>query len=240
MTRMAFDAQDLGDYLELLARFAEHFEPHAAADIRQLPRQVNQRFFRPDVFSNTFGNDVRAARFVPLSAYFKAREITWTRSVFGFECSGHGYSSSALSFSSTEKSSSVVPSPATVTLVAISRNNRRMILPDRVFARASVNLISSGRASAPISFTTCSRRVWFSASDGVCDPSSVTKATIDDPFNSSGRGTTAASATAECETRALSISAVPSLCPLTLITSSIRPMIQKYPSLSFRAPSPAK
>jgi hypothetical protein len=37
-----------------------------------------------------------------------------------------------------------------------------------------------------------------------------------------------------------STSIVPRRWPLTLITSSTRPMIQKYPSSSRRAPSPAK
>src|ERR1043165_7029349 len=110
---MAFDAQHLGDHLQLLARFAEHFEPHSTTDVRQVTRQMDQRSFRPDVFSSAFGNHVCAARFVPLSADFEAREITWSSSIFGFDLAGHGYSSSALSFSSTEKSSRGVTFPAT-------------------------------------------------------------------------------------------------------------------------------
>src|SRR5450432_2763493 len=53
------------------------------------------------------------------------------------------YASSSRSFSSTEKSSNVVTSPATEPLVAISRNSRRMIFPDRVFGNMSVKRISS-------------------------------------------------------------------------------------------------
>jgi hypothetical protein len=53
------------------------------------------------------------------------------------------HSSSVLSFSSTEKSSSVVTSPATVPLVAISRSSRRIIFPDLVFGKASEKRISS-------------------------------------------------------------------------------------------------
>ena len=64
------------------------------------------------------------------------------------------YSSSDRNFSSTEKSSSVVVSPATEPLVAISRRRRRMIFPDRVLGKASEKRISSGRASAPISLAT--------------------------------------------------------------------------------------
>jgi hypothetical protein len=43
---------------------------------------------------------------------------------------------------------------------------------------------------------------------------------------SCGKPTTAASATFACETSALSTSAVPMRWPLTLITSSTRPVIQ--------------
>ena len=55
----------------------------------------------------------------------------------------------------------------------------------------------------------------------------VTKATIAVPVSSSGRPTTAASATFGCETIALSTSMVPMRWPETFITSSMRPMIQK-------------
>ncbi len=60
------------------------------------------------------------------------------------------------------------------------------------------------------------------------------------PLMSCGKPTTAASATLGWATSALSTSAVPMRCPLTLITSSTRPVIQKYPSSSRRAPSPVK
>ena len=39
-----------------------------------------------------------------------------------------------------------------------------MILPERVFGSASAKRISSGRAIAPISFATCSRSSFSSAS----------------------------------------------------------------------------
>ena len=47
------------------------------------------------------------------------------------------------------------------------------------------------------------------------------------PLISCGMPTTAASTTASCATSALSTSIVPSRCPDTLMTSSMRPMIQK-------------
>ena len=64
------------------------------------------------------------------------------------------YSSSCRSFSKTEKSSSVVVSPATVPPEASSLSRRRIIFPLRVFGRASVKRRSSGLASEPISLAT--------------------------------------------------------------------------------------
>ena len=55
-------------------------------------------------------------------------------------------------------SSRVVVSPSSGLPEAMSRSRRRMILPLRVLGKASVNRIMSGRAMAPISLTTCSRR----------------------------------------------------------------------------------
>ncbi len=60
------------------------------------------------------------------------------------------YSSAALSFASTLKSSSVVVSPVTLLPLAISFSKRRMILPLRVFGSASAKRTSSGFAIAPI------------------------------------------------------------------------------------------
>ena len=115
-----------------------------------------------------------------------------------------------------------------------------MILPLRVFGKASVNRISSGRASAPISLTTWTLSSCRSSSEGAWPVSSVTNAEIPCPLISSGLPTTAASATFGWLTRALSISIVESRCPATLSTSSTRPRIQKFPASSFLAPSPVK
>ena len=41
---------------------------------------------------------------------------------------------------------------------ATSLNSRRMILPERVFGRSSVKMMTRGRAIAPIFSTTCARR----------------------------------------------------------------------------------
>jgi hypothetical protein len=57
-------------------------------------------------------------------------------------------------------------------------------------------------------------------------PDSVTNAATDWPVSSSDWPMQAASATFSCETIADSISAVDMRCPETLITSSMRPMIQ--------------
>ena len=100
-----------------------------------------------------------------------------------------------------------------------------MILPLRVFGRAPVKRMSSGWASAPISWRTC----FFSSSRSASFGSpflSVTNTATASPLSSSGRPTAAASATFGCDTSALSISIVLSRWPETLSTSSMRPMIQ--------------
>ena len=74
-----------------------------------------------------------------------------------YQCVGCYSSSLPLSFSNTEKSSSVVVSPVTDPVAAISLSSLLMILPLRVFGRASLKRISSGLARAPISLTTCCR-----------------------------------------------------------------------------------
>ncbi len=55
----------------------------------------------------------------------------------------------------------------------------------------------------------------------------VTNATSEVPFSSSGRPTTAASATRPSDTSALSTSAVPSRWPATFTTSSTRPITHR-------------
>ena len=102
-----------------------------------------------------------------------------------------------------------------------------MILPLRVLGSASVKRMSSGRAMAPISCTTCSLSWARSASSAFRPACTVTNATSACPLRSSGRPTTAASATSACDMSALSTSMVPSRWPATLMTSSTRPMIQK-------------
>src|ERR1041384_8683170 len=105
MTRMTFDAQHFRDHWQLLTGFAGDCEHHTTADLRQLTRQVDQRSFRSDVLRRAFRDDVGAARFVPLRFHFEARKIAWSRSIVAFELPDHSYSSSARSFSTTEKSS---------------------------------------------------------------------------------------------------------------------------------------
>ena len=115
-----------------------------------------------------------------------------------------------------------------------------MIFPECVLGRSSLHSMRFGRASLPICCATCSR-IWASIS-GVpsSSPWSVTNATIAWPVSSSDCATTAASATFSCATIADSTSAVERRCPETLITSSIRPTIHRYPSLSRIAASPTR
>jgi hypothetical protein len=113
-----------------------------------------------------------------------------------------------------------------------------MIFPDRVFGRSGAQMIRLGRANLPILIPTWSRSSLVSAGPVSASPKTVTYATTGWPEISSSTAMTAASATVVCATSADSISAVDSRCPDTLITSSIRPVIQKYPSVpAWLAPS---
>ena len=88
-----------------------------------------------------------------------------------------------------------------------------MILPDRVFGRLSPKRISLGLAIGPISLPTQSRNSLAIASAAAPlgrAPYNTTKATTASPVRSSGRPTTAASATSRVlATSADSISIVP-------------------------------
>ena len=101
-----------------------------------------------------------------------------------------------------------------------------MILPERVFGRSVVKMIPWGRAIFPIICATWSRSSSAIASSPTYSDFSVTNATMASPTRSSGRDTTAASATFGSSTSALSISYVESRCPATFITSSILPSSQ--------------
>ena len=124
-------------------------------------------------------------------------------------------------------SSSVVMSPRTAPLVAISRSRRRMILPERVLGSASVKRISSGRASAPISLTTCSPSAFFSSA--LRRHAALERHEGDDrlPLQLVAAADHRRLGDAGVQTSALSISAVPRRWPATLSTSSMRPMTQK-------------
>ena len=79
-------------------------------------------------------------------------------------CEVARHSSSARSFASTRRSSSVEVSPLASLPAATSFSSRRMILPLRVFGSASVKRMPSGRANLPISFSTCAISLAFVAS----------------------------------------------------------------------------
>ena len=106
-------------------------------------------------------------------------------------------------------------------------------------------MIWRGLAIAPISFCTCLRSSSIRSSgaepsSSVADSRRITNAHTAWPVVSSVAPTTAASATRGWDTSADSISVVDSRWPDTFITSSTRPSIQRSPSSSFFAPSPAK
>ena len=85
------------------------------------------------------------------------------------------YSSSALSFAITEKSSSVVVSPLTSRRPAISLRRRRMIFPERVLGSESVKRMSSGLASEPIWVATWARSSSFEFRRDFCPAARVTQ-----------------------------------------------------------------
>ena len=142
--------------------------------------------------------------------------------------SGHGLLVLLAQPREHRESSSVVVSPVVSLPAAMSRSRRRMILPLRVFGSESVKRMSSGRAKAPISLATCAPQLLL---ERVARLHARLRASRRRrcawPLSSSGRPTTAASATAGWLTSALSTSIVPSRWPATLSTSSTRPMIQK-------------
>src|SRR5438067_6004565 len=127
-------------------------------------------------------------------------------------------------FSSVE-TSCVMASP-----FAIERSSLRMIFRERVFGGVSPKRMSLGLAMAPISLPTQSRSSFaiFSASSPSGRlPFSTTNAHTASPVRSSGRPTTAASATSFVfATSADSISIVPRRWPETFSTSSMRPMMR--------------
>ena len=106
-----------------------------------------------------------------------------------------------------------------------------MILPERVLGRLSPKRMSLGFAMGPISLATQLRSsvaIFLASSPVGRERLSTTKAQMASPVVSSGRPTTAASATSSVQlTRADSISIVPMRWPETFSTSSMRPVMVK-------------
>ena len=69
-------------------------------------------------------------------------------------------------------------SPFTAPPAATSLSSRRIILPLRVLGSASLNRISSGLASEPISLATQARNSSFNSAEGALPALSVTKAAM--------------------------------------------------------------
>ena len=115
-----------------------------------------------------------------------------------------------------------------------------MILPERVFGSSGVKTMFAGFAIGPIFSATWLRSSSSFSTDPSLPPLSVTNATIACPVIASARAATAASATSGWSTSADSTSIVEMRWPEMFMTSSTRPISQKSPSASIRAPSPAK
>src|SRR2546427_183797 len=107
---------------------------------------------------------------------------------------------------------------------------RRMILPDRVLGMSGTIQTFFGRATLPISFSIAPDTFSSSCLLALCPGLRATYISTARPRNSSITGTAAASATSSTVRVADSSSLVPSRCPATLITSSTRPRIRKYPA----------
>ena len=103
-----------------------------------------------------------------------------------------------------------------------------------------VQHIISGAANGPILVLTVFLKVLTNSSSSSKPTLRVVKQHIPCPLMGWGYPIAAACATASWATKADSISAVPMRCPDTFITSSTRPVIHVYPSLSLRHPSPGK
>jgi hypothetical protein len=50
---------------------------------------VDQGAFGANILSRAFGYNVGTTWFIPFSLYFKASEVTWTGTMFGFDKAGH-------------------------------------------------------------------------------------------------------------------------------------------------------
>ena len=127
----------------------------------------------------------------------------------------------------TVGSAKVVVSPNwSCSFAAIFLSILLIILPDLVFGKPGANWIKSGVAIGPICFLTHNFKSLSKSPEPLIPEFRVTKQYSPLPLISCGNPTTAASATFGCATNALSISAVPKLCPETIITSSTLPVIQ--------------
>ena len=131
------------------------------------------------------------------------------------------------SFAITLKSSSVVVSP-TVLLPGgdVAQQPAHDLAGARLGQRVGEADVRGLRDAADLVHHVLAQILRERAPDGV-PRFGVTKATIAVPVRSSGRPTTAASATCAWATSALSTSIEPMRWPETFITSSMRPMIQK-------------
>ena len=101
-----------------------------------------------------------------------------------------------------------------------------MILPERVFGMSGTIQTFFGRAILPMSRSIVCETFWTICSLGSKSGFSATYISTALPRSSSTTGTAAASATSSTWIAADSSSFVPSRCPATLITSSIRPRIR--------------
>ena len=119
--------------------------------------------------------------------------------------------------------SSMVEGVVTSLPSAMSRIVRRRIFPERVFGRRSTTTAVLNEATGPIR----SRTSWTASATISAAPRSTPALRTSSPTGScplswSAAPITAHSATSGCEARTSSIAPVESLCPATLMMSSVR------------------
>src|SRR3989441_3675324 len=137
----------------------------------------------------------------------------------------HSAGASSLMRSTTSGLASVDTSPGSC-LLEIAASTRRMILPERVFGMSGTMITCRGLAIAPIWETTDAEIFFAMSSEGLRPGFSATYRSGTLPLIWSATGTTAASTTSGTSSAADSISLVPSRCPATLMTSSMRPRMR--------------
>src|SRR5699024_3532964 len=147
------------------------------------------------------------------------------------ECRAGDYRRSAARSESSTAGSSMVEGTGSSRPSAMARMFLRNTFPERVLGSASTTTASRNAATAPMSLRTVSTSSALSVSSLMSTPDLRTAKPFGTcPLSGSATPTTAHSATAGWAATTASIDPVESRWPATLITSSVRPITNRYPS----------